>query len=188
MKKEKIIKFIIFFLIIVGLLYLAFRGNHKEAKLEDSIVEEKLYTSNIIRDVNYTSGDANGNQYFINADRGEIDLLNTDIIYLTDVKALIKLTNKNNVTIVSKYGKYNINNYDTIFTENVIVDYLDNKINGEYLDFSIIRNSMIISRNVMYTNNENILKADVIEMNIETKDTKIFMYDAGEKVNIKSKN
>jgi hypothetical protein len=47
---------------------------------------------------------------------------------------------------------------------------------------------MIISRNVIYTNLENILKADVIEMNVQTKDTKIFMYKNNEKVNIKSKN
>ena len=49
------------------------------------------------------------------------------------------------------------------------------------------RNSMIISKNVVYTNLENILKADVIEMNIDTKDTKIFMHKNNKKVNIKSK-
>ena len=32
---------------------------------------------------------------------------------------------------------------------------------------------MIISRDVIYSNLENILKADVIEINIKTKDTKI---------------
>ena len=47
---------------------------------------------------------------------------------------------------------------------------------------------MIVSRNVIYNNLENILKADVIEINIETKDTKIFMYEENKKVNIKSKN
>ena len=41
---------------------------------------------------------------------------------------------------------------------------------------------------VIYSNLENILKADVIEMNLETKDTKIFMYEDKKKVNIKSKN
>ena len=47
---------------------------------------------------------------------------------------------------------------------------------------------MIVSKNIIYTNLENILKADVIEMNIETKDTKIFMYEKEKKVNIKSKD
>ena len=47
---------------------------------------------------------------------------------------------------------------------------------------------MIISNNVVYTNLENILKADVIEINIETKDTKIFMYEKNKTVNIKNKD
>ena len=47
---------------------------------------------------------------------------------------------------------------------------------------------MIISKNVIYTNLENILKADVVEINLKTKDSKIFMYEKNKKVNIKSKN
>ena len=41
---------------------------------------------------------------------------------------------------------------------------------------------------LVYTNPENILLADVLEMNIQTKDTKIFMYEDSKKVKIKSKN
>ena len=47
---------------------------------------------------------------------------------------------------------------------------------------------MIISKNVVYTNKENILKADVIEIDTKTKDTKIFMHEENKKVNIKNKN
>ena len=54
------------------------------------------------------------------------------------------------------------------------------------MDFSLERNSMIISRNVNYNNLENELKADVVDINIKTKDTKIFMLEEGKKVNIKS--
>jgi hypothetical protein len=43
--------------------------------------------------------------------------------------------------------------------------------------FSLRRNSMMISKDVTYTNLENMLKADLIEMNIKTKDTKILMYE-----------
>ena len=46
---------------------------------------------------------------------------------------------------------------------------------------------MIISKNVIYTNLENILKADVVEINLKTKDSKIFMYEKNKKVNIQSK-
>ena len=90
--------------------------------------------------------------------------------------------------ITSDYGKYNTKNFDTIFSENVIINYLANKITGEYLDFSLDRNLTVISRNIVYTNPENILSADVLEMNIQTKDTRIFMYEDNKKVKIKSKN
>ena len=74
-----------------------------------------------------------------------------------------------------------------MISSNVVANYLENKITGDYLDLSMQRNSMVISRDVVYTNLENILKADVIEVNIDTKDTKIFMHKNNEKVNIKSK-
>ena len=47
---------------------------------------------------------------------------------------------------------------------------------------------MIISKNIIFTDLNNSLKADVIELDIKTKDTKIFMYEKGKKVIIKSKN
>ena len=52
----------------------------------------------------------------------------------------------------------------------------------------MMKNMLIISKNVVYRNLENILKADVIELNTITKDTKIFMYNSNEKVNIESIN
>ena len=52
----------------------------------------------------------------------------------------------------------------------------------------MIKNKLIISKNVVYTNLENILKADVIELNTITKDTKIFMHNSKSKVIIKSRD
>ena len=68
-----------------------------------------------------------------------------------------------------------------------MIDYQDNNILGEYLDFSIKRNSMIMSREIVYKNSNNILKADVIEIDLDTKDTKIYMFQDNKKVNIRSK-
>jgi hypothetical protein len=187
MKKKNIIFFLIIFLLISSLIiFLKYSKKESVYKIEEKILEEP-YKSNIMEDVSYSSKDTEGNEYIVNASKGEIDYDRPNIIYLSDVRAFIKLTNSNDVTITSDFGKYNTNNFDTIFSKNVEINYLDNKITGEYLDFSIGRNSMIISRNVVYTNLENILKADVIEINVTTKDTKIFMYKDNKKVNIKSK-
>ena len=45
---------------------------------------------------------------------------------------------------------------------------------------------MVISKEVIFTNLENTLKADVIEMNLDTKDSKIYMYQNTDKVIIKN--
>ena len=147
--------------------------------------EEVIYNSNIIKDINYTSRDLKGNEYILVAKEGEIDLDNSDIIFLTDVTAYIKLIkNSELIVITSNYGKYNTINYDTIFSKNVKIDYVDNIITGDYLDFSMMKNLLIISRNVVYKNLENTMKADVIELNTTTRDTKIFMYNSNEQVNV----
>ena len=52
----------------------------------------------------------------------------------------------------------------------------------------MIKNQLTISKNVTYKGKENILKADVLELDTITKDTKIFMYDSKKKVNVKGKN
>ena len=191
MNKEKIIKFSIFFLFLI-MVFFVYKNikKHKSVENISKIDETKINQSksNIINEVSYQSYDANGNEYLINALKGEIDLSDSDIIFLTDVNAKINLKNSNSILIKSKFGKYNIKNFDTIFSKKVNIFYLESKITGEYLDFSIDRSSMVISRNVVYTNDKNILKTDVVEIDIKTKDTKIFMYDEKEKVNVKNIN
>jgi hypothetical protein len=192
MEKTVYIRFVIsiFAIIIFFLLYSKyFQKKEIESPVTQKIEKEDFTDSNQIKDIKYSSKDLKGNEYILLAKEGEIDLDNNDIIFLKDVTAYIKIIKNNEtITIISSYGKYNTINYDTIFSDNVKINYLDNQIMGDYLDFSIMKNMLIISKNVVYTNPENILKADVVELDTITKDTKIFMYNLKEKVNIESLN
>ena len=175
------------------IFFIIYNKYFKKVKIDQisnlQIEEEKFTNSNQIKDIKYSSKDLKGNEYIILAKEGEIDLNNSDIIFLKDVTAYIKLKkNSETITIVSNFGKYNTINFDTIFSKNVKTTYLDNKITGDYMDFSMIKNLLIISKNVVYTNPENILKADVIELDTITKDTKIFMFNSKKKVNVESRN
>jgi len=184
--------FLITFLILVLFIFINFFKNNLDEKntsfnnIKDD--EKIIYNSNVIKNVNYFTKDNSGNEYTVNADEGEIDFSNKDIIYLKNINSSIKLSNSDNITIFSKFGKYNILNYDTIFSKNVHITYKDIEIYGDYLDFSIENNQMIISKNVTLINSTNILKADVVEMNIKNRDTKIYMYEKDKKVLFKSKN
>ena len=192
MKSLTVKRLIIFSSVIIIITLIVFKFYKKEeVKLIENIepIEESFNNSNIIKDIKYTSRDLKGNEYTILAEEGEIDLNNSDVIFLKNVTAYIKLIKNNElITIISNFGKYNTVNYDTIFSKDVKINYLDNRITGNYLDFSMMKNLLIISKNVVYTNPENILKADVMELDTLTKDTKIFMHNNKEKIIVRSIN
>jgi len=156
--------------------------NVKKTQVLEEIDKNQNNDSTYINDINYTSTDVRGNKYQITAKLAEIKIENSDVMFLTDVIAFIFIKNKDTVKITSNYGKYNTINYDTFFSENVIVVYPGHKITGEYLDFSFLTNLGIFTTNVIYTGEKTNLFADKIEMDLTTKDTKIFMNDTGKKV------
>ena len=181
------VTFIITILILLLIIIFNFNQNNKELVEErKEVVQEEVENSNLIKDVEYKSKDSSDNLYILKASEGIIDQNNSNIIYLTSIKAVIELNDYDSIDISSNFGKYNIKTFDTIFSKNVIVEYLDNIIIGEYLEFSLKKNLMTISRNVVFNNNKSSLKADVIEVDIKTKDIKISMYEENKKVNIKS--
>ena len=157
-------------------------------KKKIELIDEKIESANIIQDVSYSAKDTKGNEYFLKASEGTIDQNQSNFIFLKSVKGVINLKDYELIEISSNFGKYNINNYDTIFSRNVVISYLDNKIKGDYLDFSLDKKLMIVSKDVTIKNNKNSLSADVIEVNIETKDLKIFMYEEDKKINFKRMN
>ena len=198
--KKKIILGISLIIVIFSLIYFFYSNTSYKKKFIEiekknliekeniELVEEKIESSNIIQDVSYAAKDTKGNEYFLKASEGTIDQNQSNFIFLKSVKGVINLKDYELIEISSNFGKYNINNYDTIFSKNVVISYLDNKIKGDYLDFSLDKKLMIVSKDVTIKNNKNSLSADVIEVNIETKDLKIFMYEEDKKVNFKSLN
>ena len=154
----------------------------KETQVIEKINENQNSTSTYIDDINYVSTDAKGNKYQMTAKQAEIKIENSDLMFLRDVVAFIYIKNSDTIKITSNFGKYNSKNYDTIFSENVIVNYPGHKITGEYLDFSFLSNLGTFTKNVIYNGEKTNLFADKIEINLTTKDTKIFMDDAEKKV------
>ncbi|MDA7454233.1 LPS export ABC transporter periplasmic protein LptC [Candidatus Pelagibacter ubique] len=186
-KKTGLQAIMVFVIILISLwFYLKyFTENFKDVKKTlaiEKVDENQNSTSTYINDINYVSTDVRGNKYQITAKLAEIKIENPDLMFLSDVVAFVFIKDKDTVKITSNFGKYNTNNYDTIFSENVIVIYPGHKVTGEYLDFSFLTNLGVFTTNVIYTGEKTNLFADKMEMNLTTKDTKIFMNDAGKKV------
>ena len=191
MNKKTVIQVLLIFLIIlISLLFYLKYFNKIPKDFGEKITSKKTdvsknSTSTYIDNINYVSSDDKGNKYQITAGQAEIGVEDSDTMFLENVIAYIFIKDSDVIKITSDFGKYNSKNYDTIFSKNVIIIYPNHKITGEYLDFSFLNNLGTVSRNVIYNGNKEKLFADKIEMNLTTKDTKIFMNDSTKKILIK---
>tara|TARA_B100000767_G_scaffold235794_1_gene229239 strand:+ start:540 stop:1121 length:582 start_codon:yes stop_codon:yes gene_type:complete len=182
----------IFFVIFICWVFF-FKYFKKDENIVENITIKKENISegdlaNFIKNIDYTSSDLKGNDYQVTARQAEIEVGNRDVMFLEDVIAYVYMKDSETIKITSDFGKYNSKNYDTIFSKNVIVTYLDHEITSDYLDFSLLDNLGTMSTNVIYTGKNNKLFADRLEIDISSKDTKIFMNDGEKKVIIKVAN
>ena len=144
-------------------------------------------TSNYIENISYISK-IGENKYEIIADRTQIKINEPHIMFLENVAAFITIKNSNIIKVTSDFAKYNSNNYDTIFSKNVIATYPEHRITGELLDFSFVNNIGIFSTDIVYVGGKTKMFADKIELNLMNNDTKIFMLDQSKKVIIERIN
>ena len=192
MYKKVIIQFllliILFSLIIsVFLLYFNKKENLNEANIEtvkniDSEIDKE--TGTLIKDINYSFYDQSGNYYELFAELGKVDLKNSDNMFMTNVTATIYLKNSSPIKIVSKYANYNKINHETNFFENVKMTHLTHNATSENLDISFSNNKASMYNNIIYKKPGTQLYADRLEIDLITKNTKIFMDNKSKKIKI----
>tara|TARA_Y100001970_G_C14200353_1_gene840752 strand:+ start:860 stop:1474 length:615 start_codon:yes stop_codon:yes gene_type:complete len=161
--------------------------NLKEKQVEVSKKDNDntiISSANLIENLKYLSRDNQGNEYEIKAKKGEINLQNSDIIYMSNVFATIRMKNTAPIIIKSDYATYNKVDHTTNFNENVLISYLSHKATGNNLDLSFENNMAIMSNEIVYTNMNTILNADRLEIDLITKNSKIFMDNKNEKIKI----
>ena len=153
-------------------------------KNEITQLESNQNLSNIIENLSYKSIDDNGNEYLLNAESGESIKDDANIVILKKVKAIIKLKDKSNIYIYSDFAKYNSQNYDTFFYQNVRSDFEDNNIKCDNLDLLIKDNLAILYNNINIMDNNLTAKADQILLNLLNGDVNIKMFDKENKIKI----
>ena len=177
------------FIIVFSTFFLYF--NKKETLKTSSlpiIKEKKLLldgeTGTLIKDINYSFSDLSGNSYELMSKVGKIDINNPDKIFMTNVVATIYLVDSSPLKITSNYANYNKINHETSFFENVNVTHLIHKATSENLDISFNDNLASMYNNIVYNKPGTNLKADRLEIDLITKNSKIFMDNKTEKIKI----
>tara|TARA_B110000495_G_scaffold93222_1_gene80579 strand:- start:2023 stop:2346 length:324 start_codon:yes stop_codon:yes gene_type:complete len=103
---------------------------------------------------------------------------------MKNVKAIITDVKQNQIVITSISAKYNSGNRETNFIGNVFLAFADNTIKSENLDLLFEKNLLYISNEIVYKNSNIMLEADKLELEILSKDIKIYMHDKNQKIQI----
>jgi len=192
MYKKILIQFLLIttiFIIVFSTFFLYFNKKEKLKASSLPIIKEKESliddeTGTLIKDINYSYSDTSGNYYELSSEVGKIDINNSDKIFMTNVVATIYLVDSSPVKITSKYANYNKINHETSFFENVKVTHLIHKATSENLDISFNDNIASMYNNIVYNKPGTKLKADRLEIDLITKNSKIFMDNKTEKIKI----
>jgi LPS export ABC transporter protein LptC len=192
MYKKILIQFLLLttiFIIVFSTFFLYFNKKEKLKASSLPIIKEKESliddeTGTLIKDINYSFFDSSGNYYELLSEIGKVDINNSDKIFMTNVVATIYLVDSSPVKITSKYANYNKINHETSFFENVKVTHLIHKATSENLDISFNDNLASMYNNIIYNKPGTNLKADRLEIDLITKNSKIFMDNKTEKIKI----
>ena len=179
MKYKTIIQFIfgIFFLIILFLFIFKYFPSNKQSSIKQNTNDNSKSLEakgNLIKDMKYENTDISGNKYFIYSEYGEVDINNPDIILMKNVFAKVEIFKKDTIYINSSSARYNLTNYETNFNKDVELTYLNHVIFTENMDLSFQKNFAWLYTDVVYKSSDYELFADKIEIDLITKNSKIY--------------
>ena len=149
------------------------------SKQEEDLFDKNLKKNidNEIMNLTYKKFDTNGNTYLIKAKKGLLDSRQPNIIYMNSVEASLTYLNNEKLIIYSKVAIFNKINFKTTFSKNVKLTYQEQILESDSLEFLIDKNIAIFRDNVKYYNQDIAAFADIVDINLLTKE-----------INIKSKN
>jgi len=195
MSKQLKIQLGIFVLIVVLFSYFYY-----SVSKEDNIDKQNLSLSNLdtkevnenfsnkISDIRYKSSDKTGNQYEISSASGESEIENPEVLNLVDVEGKISILNKETVLIYSDFAKYDKDSLNTHFYGNVRLIYGNHNINSDDLFLNFFDKQTLVKNNIYYTDQQNKLFADIIEIDLMTKISKVYMLEKQKKILVEIKN
>ena len=113
MNKKLFIQVILFLLIVIFFVsfYLIYFKKKSDITYEKKGIEKKV--ENIIQELSYFSKDISGNEYLVEAESGQSNAENSDIIYLNKVNARIKFDKNQIIMVTSDKAIYNNTLFDT---------------------------------------------------------------------------
>ena len=190
---KKVIKLILFLLLIIIsiIFYKIYLSENTKSKIKVDIPEEEQVANpenNLIKNLKYEVKLNENNQYAITSDLSEITYEDGDeVVKMQKVTAI--LLNQKNIPLIitSELATYNNFNYNTKFNQNVRVEYLNNIILSDKLEFDYNNNLITIYENVEYDGIQGNIIADNIKIDLFTRKIEIYMFNIDNNVEVTTK-
>ena len=160
--------------------------NKKEKNLTNKNHNKKDLDNEIIN-LTYEKIDINGNKYLIKAKKGILDSSRPNIVKMNIVEASLIYLNNEKLIISSKEAILNKVNFKTTFSNDVKLMYQEQTLESDSLEFLFDKNIAIFKDNVKYHNQNIEAFADIITINLLTKEIDIKSKNQ-KKIKIKKKN
>ena len=183
--KSLIQSVIIFVIITIIYLIITFFLNKDQEIINLSKIDTNM--DNKILDLKYNAIDNEGNSYIIESKSGKVSESDKSILILKEVIGVIRVKNTENIIIVSDFAEYNKTTFNTYFYDNVKLTYDGHLINSDTLFMNYVDKNINIKNKVIYQGYNNKLLADIVEIDLVTKLSKIYMLDKEKRVKVELK-
>ena len=162
-----------------------FNKNEYLIKINEAKIDNNI--DNKILELKYNAVDVDGNSYIIESNAGKVSDKEKNVLILEKVTGIIKIQNSEDIIILSDFANYNKTTLDTYFYDNVRLKYDGHSIDSDELFMNYIDKNINIRNNVRYKGLNNKLYADIVEIDLVTKFSKIYMLDKQKKVKVELK-
>ena len=147
--------------------------NEKNIKNKSTQNKAENEIKNLTKEIEYITTNKNGDTFKIIAKYGKTNIENSNILDLENVDGKITSDTRSPIYIISDYAKYNYSNQNSKFYGNVKMNYDGRIITCNNLDLIISDNIAIAYNNVIVKDNKSVMKAQIVTLNIITKDINI---------------
>jgi len=163
------------------------KGNKTSPKTENQITEENK--NNLIKNLIYNVKLNDDSTYNITAELSELTYENgIEIVLMQKVTSVFVDKNGTKLKITADYAVFNNKTYNSDFSKNVKIQYLENIVYSDKLNLNFTDNIATITENVIYEGIQGVLTTDNVIIDLITKNVEVFMNNPKSKVEIIKKN
>ena len=192
---KRVIQLILFLILIFSfiIVYLTYFSENKDKQIKTDIIKNDQSSdqtkNNVIKNLKYEVRFDQDSQYIITADLSEITYdNNVELVSMQKVIAIY--IDKNNIptVITSDKAIYNNSNYNTNFSENIQIEYMDNTILADNMDLDFSNDIIKIYENITYKGTRGTIKTDNIKIDLITRKIDIYMNNKKDNVKVITNN